>query len=1188
MSESKKKTVFVASGDAETKLYVKKAIEKHYNYVVNTCAAELFGNIEKQIPDIILWDIDMDGYGTLKSLNDKFKSKPMPPVILLTEEDDTRIHSEEENSSLGVVDCITNSFSQEILLSKIEMHLRIKASEEQIRELHNDVLKAMANMVEAKDKYTGGHIKRTKAYLEVLINAIKDNDKYNITEYKEKINEYKKDLESWNIELILQSAPLHDLGKIAVEDAILNKPAEPPPPLTAEEFEMIKKHPAKGKDVIDEIMGNTGKNEFLDYAKKLVFNHHEKWNGKGYPQGLSGEKIPLLGRLMAIADVYDALVSERSYKKAFSHDKAVEIIEKDSGKHFDPALIELFGCVKNEFRKIAEDKENQADTNDENPVITQLYKRVNSLTETVGELKKEIEKKEAENKYVRGEIKKIAEEVEKIADRSYYDENAFDGHFAHVGIEGAEYQRDTYWGMGYCDEYFTIPPKPIEDDYDDRSRVFVCTNDEVAHLSRGLNRLLRGIKSIKGRANFSLSDMVGNIYKNGLDHITDNGDGDSTPKGLNLYKAILDQFKPCTLDEFCLYANYDGYASYYNKQIARFNDVVDTIFVVSHYTEEEIRNGHFYFEHDDGWFYKEEECFDDPDDYFIYTNSGEIINKTRYRDLLFMPEIWGRKPYRFLPIKEEEDIFFEEHGVGYGYNYVTAESLDGSNEHSVVYIGDFEVGDDDCYKHLPSYIHGLKYDAHPNCWKITVDGEERKKSIYIPKSYDAEKILYCLMNDAIDKLYSENDKLCLENNKLRLDNEILNLEKDINDGKSEITEEKYNLSSLVTGVIDRITNNINIKNKRENSHIKFIVNIDSNLPRELLGDRLEIQYVLNSLLTNAVKYAQEGDVSLNISETDRTDDHTTISIMVESSGKGMDDKEFARAKKSVEAMGGKMDESKGKKGCGAFTVTLPQNILDRTPVALVNNPKEKSVLVYLTEHNEYVYSITGTLGRLGISVSYAKESEFSEKLKDKPTFIFAATAALAGNAKKICGELNLCPQIVQLAMFCETAADKDIVVLDSPAYSITIADVLNGNAKATAFFAVPNSRSIAFDDKRNKNSVKTAAVNKNPQYLEQREAFRETWLEKIGKLKNPLETNGMENYMATIKRLKASATKIGEDELYERAEALLAAGNRLRDADNPEDREFIKSHNPELIQLLESILDNIGNYLKEKAGGEAT
>ena len=188
-------------------------------------------------------------------------------------------------------------------------------------------------MVENRDKVTGGHIDRTQKYLAILLNELI------LT------GTYADEISKWNLEVLLPSAQLHDVGKIKISDLILNKPEK----LTESDFTQIKKHCEEGEKIIDGIIDKAEEDNFLSHAKIFAGCHHEKWDGSGYPKGLAGEQIPLEGRIMAVADVYDALVSERPYKKPFTHEQAVEIIKNDSGKYFDPKIIEAFLNVENDF-----------------------------------------------------------------------------------------------------------------------------------------------------------------------------------------------------------------------------------------------------------------------------------------------------------------------------------------------------------------------------------------------------------------------------------------------------------------------------------------------------------------------------------------------------------------------------------------------------------------------------------------------------------------------------------------------------------------------------------------------------------------------------------------------------------------------------------------------------------------------
>jgi putative two-component system response regulator len=205
---------------------------------------------------------------------------------------------------------------------------------ENIMALQDTLLKTIAELVERRDGNTGGHIERTQKYVKVLIDGI------------EKSGLYSEEIRKLNINLLLQSCQLHDVGKISISDNLLNKPGK----LEADEYEEVKKHLIYGEEIISKIAGMSKESDFLNYAKIFAMYHHERWDGTGYPRGLKGSEIPFLGQIMAIADVYDAIVSERPYKKAYTHEDAVRIITEGSGTQFDPALIKVFVNVAEEFK----------------------------------------------------------------------------------------------------------------------------------------------------------------------------------------------------------------------------------------------------------------------------------------------------------------------------------------------------------------------------------------------------------------------------------------------------------------------------------------------------------------------------------------------------------------------------------------------------------------------------------------------------------------------------------------------------------------------------------------------------------------------------------------------------------------------------------------------------------------------
>ncbi|MCL2349867.1 MAG: HD domain-containing protein [Defluviitaleaceae bacterium] len=234
-----------------------------------------------------------------------------------------------------------------VFVSSIALALNFRRSMQELAQaikeqslLKNAILTTLAELVEYRDEGTGGHIARTQKYTELLINSMKAK------------GVYADEISKMDVDLLLQSCQLHDVGKIAVSDLILLKPSK----LTEEEFEIIKNHTVFGEQVILRLKEKISDRDFIEYARIFAISHHEKWNGSGYPYGLVGENIPLLGRIMAIGDVYDALVESRPYKKPFSHEKAVEIITEGSGTHFDPSLVELFKEINLDFEKVAAEK----------------------------------------------------------------------------------------------------------------------------------------------------------------------------------------------------------------------------------------------------------------------------------------------------------------------------------------------------------------------------------------------------------------------------------------------------------------------------------------------------------------------------------------------------------------------------------------------------------------------------------------------------------------------------------------------------------------------------------------------------------------------------------------------------------------------------------------------------------------
>ena len=222
----------------------------------------------------------------------------------------------------------------------IQIDLSNKVNEEIIAKanMQNSVIEDLADVIESRDIETGEHIKRTKLYVTILVNKMKQD------------SHYKDVLDDKLCENIINAAPLHDIGKIVVSDLILCKPGK----LTDDEFDKMKVHTTKGAEIISKILADLGDEDFLHTAYDIALSHHEKWDGRGYPNGIKEEEIPLSARIMAIADVFDALVAERVYKKPMPVDDAINIIKNDAGTHFDPYIVNnIFVNVLDDFKKVA-------------------------------------------------------------------------------------------------------------------------------------------------------------------------------------------------------------------------------------------------------------------------------------------------------------------------------------------------------------------------------------------------------------------------------------------------------------------------------------------------------------------------------------------------------------------------------------------------------------------------------------------------------------------------------------------------------------------------------------------------------------------------------------------------------------------------------------------------------------------
>ena len=312
--------------------------------------------IQRIVPDLILLDItmpQMDGFEVCRRLKADPATRHIP-IIFLTAK--TQEGDETKGFELGAVDYITKPIVPPILMARVHTHLALQEArkflerqniilEEQVEQrtrqlaaLQDAIVIAMASLAETRDNDTGHHIRRTQHYIRELAVYLRDLPRFSSM------------IDDKLISILYKSAPLHDIGKVGVPDRILLKPGR----LTPEEFEEMKRHTLYGRDAIIAAEKSLEVQEnFLTTAREIAYSHHEKWDGSGYPQGLAGEVIPLSARMMALADVYDALTTKRIYKEAIPHAEAVEIIRAGRGTHFDPDVTDAFLSVNERFAAIA-------------------------------------------------------------------------------------------------------------------------------------------------------------------------------------------------------------------------------------------------------------------------------------------------------------------------------------------------------------------------------------------------------------------------------------------------------------------------------------------------------------------------------------------------------------------------------------------------------------------------------------------------------------------------------------------------------------------------------------------------------------------------------------------------------------------------------------------------------------------
>ncbi|MCL1814437.1 MAG: response regulator [Treponema sp.] len=316
-------------------------ISDSYQVLLAKSGAQALQICIQRIPDLILLDVDMpdmDGFETLKRLKENTILKRIPVIFLTANHN---IATEVRALQSGVVDFITKPVEKSILLHRLELHLNLSRYqnnlENTVKELEDSIVISFAEIVENRDKGTGDHVQRTRIYVTLLSRELIRQ------------GHFANELNEQELSLITRGALLHDIGKIGVSDTILLKPDR----LDDREFAIMKTHTTIGATILRDMYERTPTQHYLYYAIQIAEGHHEKYDGTGYPNGIKGENIPLCSRIMAVADVYDALAADRIYRKAMDPKESYNLIVEGKGTHFDPRIIDAFISIHDEIEMVA-------------------------------------------------------------------------------------------------------------------------------------------------------------------------------------------------------------------------------------------------------------------------------------------------------------------------------------------------------------------------------------------------------------------------------------------------------------------------------------------------------------------------------------------------------------------------------------------------------------------------------------------------------------------------------------------------------------------------------------------------------------------------------------------------------------------------------------------------------------------
>jgi putative two-component system response regulator len=348
-------TILVVDDRPDNLALISRLLKDTYRLEVANDGEKALKIARESRPDLILLDIRMpgkSGYDVCRELKSDPSTSEIPIIFLTASTDD-----EQHGFEMGAVDYITKPFKGTVVLARVATHLKIKAASDFLKDknayLEQEVLRrtsemigiqdmtilVIASLAEGREAEASNHLRRTQAYVKVLAQQLTVHPRF------------REFLSDGTIDLLFRAAPLHDIGKGGIPDRILLKPGK----LRPDEFEIMKMHTTLGREAIEHAWPRLGMDiPFLDLARDMAYGHQERWDGTGYPEGKSGDDIPIAARLMAVADVYDALTSHRPYRKALSTEMAKGLLIEGRGSLFDPDMVDVFLAIEDEIASIRE------------------------------------------------------------------------------------------------------------------------------------------------------------------------------------------------------------------------------------------------------------------------------------------------------------------------------------------------------------------------------------------------------------------------------------------------------------------------------------------------------------------------------------------------------------------------------------------------------------------------------------------------------------------------------------------------------------------------------------------------------------------------------------------------------------------------------------------------------------------